>query len=349
MPEYKRQRIQRTKHANKHQGNGKPHISNTTHKENKQLYLRETFYRKRTHTKHYTDWDLQQIELHSDFWISLLTGPPDRNMTISYHKKPSLIDFGFILSGCLKHRLHGNGTERIEGSSGLSGIGFFPDRKGIVEISGSQPIQVMHIHISPKRLYEMVCDDLDAMPPTFRNVLTEHSDDCYLSKGVIAPLTWSIALDIFNDGFQGLPKKLFLECKALELLTLRLGHLMTENEKCHSRNGLSLNEKERIRAAREWLIRDLSAPPSLRDLENRFCLNRNKLQAGFHDLFGNSVFGHLREHKMQKALFLLGKADMNVSQVAWSVGYENVSQFTKAFKKRFGILPRHHRQLSLNK
>ncbi len=292
---------------------------------------------------------LQQIELHSDFWISLMTTPSDHKTAIRYHKKPALIDFGFILSGHLSHRIQDRDTEnRIEGNSGLSGIGFFPDRKGIVEISGNRPVQIMHIHISPKRLYDMVCDDLEAMPLTFRHVLTGNSDDSYLSKSIMPPIIRSIAHEIFNDGFHGLPKKLFLESKALEILTRRLGQLIASHDTCHSINGLNLNETERIRNAREWLIRDLSSPPSLRDLENRFCLNRNKLQTGFHILYGNSVFGHLREHKMQTAHFLLGKADMNVSQVARSVGYENVSQFTKAFKKRFGVLPKQHRQSFMN-
>ena len=52
---------------------------------------------------------------------------------------------------------------------------------------------------------------------------------------------------------------------------------------------------------------------------------------------------------MQKARHLLETAEMNVSQVAWEVGYVNVSQFSKAYKKRFGVLPKQYQRSILNK
>lgn len=319
-----------------------------THKRTKHLYFQEVFRKNPLQGDH--DMEMQQIELRPDFWISLLTGPPDRSTAIRYHKKPALIDFGFILSGRLSHRLTDRGKDkRIEGNSGLSGIGFFPDSKGIVTISGNRPVRILHVHISPKRLYERVRDDLDVMPPMFRRVVNDDSGGGYLSKSAMTPAVWATALDIFNDEYKGLPKKLCLECKALELISLRLGSLMAEHAGCQAGKGLCPKERDRIRAAREWLVQDLSSPPSLRDLENRFCLSSNKLQAGFRALFDNSVFGHLREHKMQQAHILLAKADMNVCQVAWAVGYDNVSQFTKAYKKHFGMLPGQYRRSVLNR
>jgi AraC-like DNA-binding protein len=159
----------------------------------------------------------------------------------------------------------------------------------------------------------------------------------------------AVVLDIFKDRGKRLPKLLFLESKPLELITLQLGGLMAENAGLRLSNALNPNEMERIRAARKWLVQDLLEPPTLRNLENHFCLSHNKLQIGFRALFGNSVFGCLREHKMQRARLLLSRAEMNVSQVAWEVGYINVSQFTKTFKKRFGNLPKHYRQSVLTK
>jgi AraC family transcriptional activator of pyochelin receptor len=52
---------------------------------------------------------------------------------------------------------------------------------------------------------------------------------------------------------------------------------------------------------------------------------------------------------MQKARQLFDRAEMNVSQVAWTIGYTNVSQFTKAYKKRFGVLPKHYLKSALIK
>ena len=60
------------------------------------------------------------------------------------------------------------------------------------------------------------------------------------------------------------------------------------------------------------------------------------------------MFAYLREYKMQRARQLFDQTEMNVSQVAWEVGYTNVSQFTKAYKKRFGVLPKHYRKSVLD-
>ncbi|WDP86723.1 MAG: helix-turn-helix transcriptional regulator [Desulfobacter sp.] len=67
-----------------------------------------------------------------------------------------------------------------------------------------------------------------------------------------------------------------------------------------------------------------------------------KLQAGFTQEYGMSVFDYFREYRMEKARQLLSQPLTNVSETAWQVGYVNVSHFSAAFKKRFGILPKHY-------
>jgi AraC-like DNA-binding protein len=322
------------------------HIVETADADKKRLYHLRTLYRNRLAEKRRTDIKWRYIELRPHLWVSMVTSPPNHQViTMGYCKQPAMIDFGFVLSGRLNHRLHGGITDdRIEADDGMAGIGFFPNREGVVEVGGDRTVRLLHIHISPERLYEMVREDLGAMPTGFRGVLEGRNVKDYVFKDGIDPAARLIALDIINGRPDRLPKKLYLECKALELITLQLGCLMSgeADRRVHIR--LNRNEKDRIRAAGDWLVRDLSAPPSLADLSGRFCLSLNKLQQGFHEVYGRSVFGYLREHKMQKARFLLESAEMNVSQVAWEVGYVNVSQFTKAYKKRFGILPKHYRQ-----
>jgi len=308
----------------------------------KRLYLQERFF---SQPHIYEGMDIQQIELRPDFWISLLKNASSKNAAISYNKTSALIDFGFILSGKISHRLnHGELSESIEAYSGFSGIGFFPGQKGVAEISSHKPVHILHIHVSPKRLYEMVHDDLQAMPHIFQKIVTGNFNESYWFKSSMPLSAWAIAFELFNDGSKGLPKKLFLESKALELIAIQLGYFMDKYASDQNGKTFSLSEKERIHAARKLLVQDLTAPPSIRELEQRFSLSHNKLQAGFKSLFGNSVYGYLREYKMQQAHVLLEDAEMNVSKVAWSVGYDNISQFTKAYKKQFGMLPSKYRQ-----
>ncbi len=44
----------------------------------------------------------------------------------------------------------------------------------------------------------------------------------------------------------------------------------------------------------------------------------------------------------KQQILLLDETRTNVSQTAWQVGYTNVSHFSEAFRKRFGILPKQY-------
>jgi AraC-like DNA-binding protein len=326
------------------------HITKMPWKKNKRLYHLRPFSRNLSDSDRHFDEHWQQIELHPGLWISMIECPPGRTFELYYRKQPALIDFGFILSGYLNHHLP-NCAEgfSLEASTGLAGIGYFPGIEGVVTVENDLPLKVLHVHVAPERLHRMVQDDIGAMPLGFRSIIEGNTQKEYLSKSKMDPATRSTALEVFNGRFCGLPRGLYLEYKALELITLQLGRLMSEGTNTRIDIGLSCSEKDRIQAAREWLVRDLSAPPTLDKLSRRFGLSQNKLQYGFRALFGDSVFSCLREFKMQKARLLFETAEMNVSQVAWEVGYVNVSQFTKAYKKRFGILPKQYLRSILGK
>ena len=52
-----------------------------------------------------------------------------------------------------------------------------------------------------------------------------------------------------------------------------------------------------------------------------------------------SLFSYLTNLRMQKARKLLIKGELNVSEVAYAVGYNDGNYFSKIFKKHFGYPP----------
>ena len=48
---------------------------------------------------------------------------------------------------------------------------------------------------------------------------------------------------------------------------------------------------------------------------------------------------------MEQALALLAQPDLNVSQVAWQLGYEHACNFVTAFKRQYGLTPNAFRKL----
>lgn len=292
----------------------------------------------------------RQIDLGNGLWISRLEVSSDFKRKLYYHKQPAMIDFGFILNGQLNHKLETDVLGgRITGRGGLSGIGYFPGHDGVMETLGGKTLNVLHVHVTPERLNRMVGADIGGLPADIRFIVEGAVRKDYLSKNRMDPVMQATALDVFHDKYHGMPQSLYLEGKALELIALQLGRLTAAGMDTKHKVSLSRSEKDRILAAHELLVSDLSKPPTLTELADHFCLSQNKLQTGFRELFGGSVFGCLREYKMQKARQLFDRAEMNVSQVAWTVGYTNVSQFTKAYKKRYGVLPKQYLKSALIK
>ena len=282
-----------------------------------------------------------QALLRPGLWISVLDCPAGQPFELGYRKQPAMVDFGFILSGRLNHRwgLRDEPPSDLDGAAGLAGIGYLPGRRGVVAVSGSRPLQAVHIHVAPDLLRRLLDNDLAGLPAGFRSIFGRDPGPAYLCRQEMDPDLQCAVRDIFSLHPPAPLDRLYLEGKALELIALRLNRLMAAERPCPLR--LDHAEIARVHEAHDRLVRDLADPPPLKTLCRQHGLNLNKLQHGFHRLYGQSVYGYLREYRLQRARQLLEAAEMNVSQVAWNVGYVNVSHFTRAYKRRFGLLPKH--------
>ncbi|WP_420225979.1 helix-turn-helix domain-containing protein [Pigmentiphaga litoralis] len=81
--------------------------------------------------------------------------------------------------------------------------------------------------------------------------------------------------------------------------------------------------------------------PALR-LARAVGLPEKKLQSGFRARVGTSVHAHLRALRLRHAAQRLASG-ASVTDVAFDVGYDNLSHFGKAFRAHFGVLPSDYR------
>jgi AraC-like DNA-binding protein len=51
------------------------------------------------------------------------------------------------------------------------------------------------------------------------------------------------------------------------------------------------------------------------------------------------AFSYLRKARMERAMYLIRRNEMNITEVAYEVGYSSLSQFSRAFGEHFGIRP----------
>ncbi len=142
--------------------------------------------------------------------------------------------------------------------------------------------------------------------------------------------------EILTCQLQGELKKIYLQSKSLELLHVELSKLNTKEKKIILDN----YDKEAIRKAKEILIQNIQNPPSIVELSKLVHINEFKLKAGFKEIFHTSPYKLLLKYKMNEAKIMLESGEYNINEVANLIGYKFASNFTNAFFKRFGILPK---------
>jgi AraC-like DNA-binding protein len=132
---------------------------------------------------------------------------------------------------------------------------------------------------------------------------------------------------------------MYLESKAIELISYQLAPLLSTETQCKTPLVLRPDDIERISEARDILVRNMENPPFLPELAKQVGINVTKLKRGFRQVFGTSVFGYLRSYRIEKARQLLANGKMSVTEVVFAIGYSSPSHFTRAFAKHFGLNP----------
>jgi AraC-like DNA-binding protein len=145
--------------------------------------------------------------------------------------------------------------------------------------------------------------------------------------------------DIMHCTFTGGLKLLFLQSKCIELLTLQATAFEQAQHTAPASSVLkSVQDRDSIMHAQEYLLQNLQTPPSLSELAVIAGTNEFKLKKGFKELFNNTVFGYLNDTRLGQARELL-LSGIPIKEVADQMGYSSVQHFSTAFRKKFGLTP----------
>ena len=92
------------------------------------------------------------------------------------------------------------------------------------------------------------------------------------------------------------------------------------------------------------LTRHLTDPPGLVELAHRVGTNERRLTQVFRRQVGMSAYEYLQQLRLERGRGLLRETDLQVQLIADRVGYRNATDFTRAFRRHFGVTPRQYRQ-----
>jgi len=102
--------------------------------------------------------------------------------------------------------------------------------------------------------------------------------------------------------------------------------------------------KRRVNLALEYIHESLDGNIQLDDVANISHFSRYHFHRIFHALVGETVNDYVIRKRMEKAAYrLLGKSDLNITDVALLGGFSSSANFSKAFKLYFGISPSNFR------
>lgn len=159
----------------------------------------------------------------------------------------------------------------------------------------------------------------------------------------LAPALARVAEDLVRPVYRGQMAALYREAKVLEMLALQFDAFAAEPPRHRNLTG---PEAVRIRDARDRLLADLKQTPQLHALARSVGMTPKRLNQGFRELFGTTVFEMLRDARLDAARQMVSeRPDLPLKQIAWTVGYAQTTNFISAYRRRFGVPPGRYRSL----
>ena len=198
------------------------------------------------------------------------------------------------------------------------------------------PVKMVGVMIDPGLVKVMFKKSFPFLKEEYRRIFQE--DDVFFNfLGKASPVLVSICESVMKIDYTSERSELLLRAKAMEILN----HVFTEYMFVNFSEGSAMSQSDisAITKARDILIDNMMTPPTIAQLAKVVHINQFKLKKGFKEVFGNTIYGYLRQERMRRAKNLLESGDKNVSETAWDVGYTNVSHFISIFRDHYGVNP----------
>ncbi|KPQ39256.1 MAG: AraC family transcriptional regulator [Phormidium sp. OSCR] len=243
------------------------------------------------------------------------------------------LGISFCLAGHMRRLRPGN-DERVE--AGRVSFGVTHESSRVMEYKAKERVTLIHLHIQPESVSGFDGEMAQQLPVALRKAIAGQAEYCR-SHSMTSVMEATLG-QLLHCPYQGLTQRLYIESKALELISLCLDHLLLDIPS--HKSSLKGDEIDRIFYAKDILLSRITNPPTLLELSRLIGLNDRKLKQGFRQVFGTTVFGYLYSHRMQQAQQLLLMPAATIAGVAQLVGYRSPEAFSVAFRRTFDISPK---------
>lgn len=98
-----------------------------------------------------------------------------------------------------------------------------------------------------------------------------------------------------------------------------------------------------IQNAVNYINKNLAKQITLDDIAHAASMSRSYVSSYFKLVTGVSPYDYLLTARVEKAIRLLKKTELSVTEIAQKCGFGSLSSFNKTFKKSLGVTPREYR------
>ena len=278
-------------------------------------------------------------KFRSGFDLSIQTTLAQKRLIVETEATdPRPLQLGFCVSGSSRGTIKGV-KEEVNFKPGQVGWGGTSDMVGTIEYCAGEPFKFITISMDSEGLDTLLDGCAEPLPKQFQRLMKGTDRSLDLQTNWMTPTMKTVMQQALNCPYHGLTKRLYLESKTLEVFACFLEQFSSSSGKSSQTPALKPADVERIYWAKEILLNDLAHPPSLAGLAKLVGLNDYKLKVGFRQILGTTVFGYLRELRMQHAKDLLATRALSIVEIARAVGYASETSFSAAFKEKFGVPP----------
>jgi AraC-like DNA-binding protein len=283
---------------------------------------------------------VQHVTLPSDIELLSLDMISHANTKYIFPIEQCPIVFGFHIAGlgCSKITHSATRQETVSAEANKVIISYAPCSSCETMLLEQQHYHVFNIYVSPCRLYSQLGGKPDIAPVEIQKILDKTFHGLYVIAFNMSPQTRMIIDQIGNCPYQGDLKGLYLEHKSMELILRQFYEIQCTGGYDNS-SILDPNDIDHIHEAKRILFDNIENPPALIDLAQRVGINPTKLKKGFRQVFGTTAYAMVRQERIRRACDLLGRGNLNVTEIGHQLGFSDSSHFIRVFTKYYGVTP----------
>ncbi|HEY0767337.1 MAG TPA: AraC family transcriptional regulator [Steroidobacteraceae bacterium] len=283
-------------------------------------------------------WDYFRLSDHLSLSITEATYRKDRWISVEGGR---FFKIRVLLSGRLLGR---DGTILLQNPQAQLHV-CAGERGGGYKFAASVPTTLVVLHCAPE-LIERVGLALEEAPGALRALACPGLPSGASERVSLTPELFRAAQWIQGSRYSVLPsvRAAYLEALAMEMLCQIVTELSAEDAGQGGGRSISARNRRRIHEAREYLALHYAQPPTIPQLARLVGINQTKLKSAFKQLLNVTIHEYVQQRRMEAAAQMLVEAELSVAEISYRVGYNYPANFSCAFKRYYGRLPRDWKQ-----